>query len=115
MDEKYLSADHEPALGGGRFEADPAEQRVPATDRPPDELEALRDSIGAEPALPEHGDPQRWNRWLQERRRGCTLPGNLAVTALAAVLGGPFAIVGALMAGRQRHGGDGLALRILKK
>jgi len=101
MDDKYLSVDHEPALYGGQFEVDPAERRAQPVGGQADELEILRDSVAAEPALPQHEDPDQWNRWLQLRRRSCTLPGNLAVTLLAALLGGPFAVIGALVAGRQ--------------
>ena len=101
MDEEYLSTDHEPALGGGHFEPDPAEQRAAPLERPPEETEMLRDSPANEPALPQHRDPGQWARWLQEKRLGCTWSGNLGVTVLAALLSGPFAIVGALMAGRQ--------------
>jgi hypothetical protein len=105
MDDKYFSTDHEPALGHGRFDVDPAEHRAQPVDRPADELEALRDSVAAEPALPEHADPSLWNRWLAERRGRCSRAGNLAVTALAAVLSGPLAIVGALMAGHRGTSG----------
>ena len=99
--EKYFSADHEPALGDGDFPADPSERRVRAADRRPGEIETLRDSIAAEPALALHADPQAWRRWLEEKRSRSTTAGNLAVTLLAAMLGGPLAVVGALMAGRQ--------------
>lgn len=101
MDDKYLSTDHEPALSGGRFEPDPAERRAKSVHRPESELEALRDSVTEEPALPQYGDPQQWNRWLEEKRRRCTVLGNLAVAVLVAVLSGPLAIVSALMAGQQ--------------
>ncbi len=99
--EKYLSTNHEPAIGGGRFETDPAEKRAAAVDRSPEEIDVLRDSVANEPALPQHADPQQWNCWLQQKRRDCTLSGNLAVTLLAAVASGPFAILGALTIGRQ--------------
>ncbi|HUT13449.1 MAG TPA: PrsW family glutamic-type intramembrane protease [Thermoguttaceae bacterium] len=101
MDDKYFSVDHEPALTGGRFEPDPAERRAKPVGGQADELELLRDSVAAEPALPQYDEPNQWSEWLQLRRRRCTLPGNLAVTLLAALLGGPFAVVGALVAGRQ--------------
>lgn len=101
MDDKYFSVDHEPALSGGRFEPDPAEERAAPVDRPASEVEALRDSVAAEPALPAHADPQQWNRWLDAKRRQCTPAGNLAVTLVVALASGPFAILGALMTGRQ--------------
>jgi len=100
MDEKHFSVEHEPALGAGRFELDPSELGAAPTDRPPEQFEALRDSVANEPALPQHDDPDQWKRWLAAKRRDCTLSGNLAVTALAAVLSGPFAVLGALMTGR---------------
>jgi len=104
MKDKHFSIDDEPALGGGRFEPDPAEQRAAGVDRPPDELEALRDSVGSEPALPKHHDPDQWTRWLSRKQSQCTAAGNLGVTLLAALLGGPFAIVGALVAGHRGFG-----------
>ena len=100
MDDKYLSIDHEPALSGEGPQLDPSERRAALTGRPPDEIEALRDSVASEPALPQHLDPGRWKRWWDERRRQCSPAGNLTVTVLAAVLSGPFAVVGALFTGR---------------
>ncbi|MHC4402568.1 MAG: PrsW family glutamic-type intramembrane protease [Planctomycetota bacterium] len=97
---EYFSVDHEPALAGGQPESDPAEERAGPTESLPTEVEALRDSIADEPALAEHRDPEQWSRWLQQKRAECTLPGNLGVTLLAALLGGPFAIVGAFMQGQ---------------
>jgi len=101
MDDKYFSVDHEPALSEGRFETDPAEQRAAPVERRADDLEALRDSVIAEPALPQHADPNQWSRWLEEKRRQCTPIGDLAVTMAVALATGPFAILGALMTGRQ--------------
>ena len=69
MDDKYFSVDHEPALSDGRFETDPAEQRAGPLDQQQGEIEQLRDSVAAEPALPQHADPAEWNRWLAARRR----------------------------------------------
>jgi RsiW-degrading membrane proteinase PrsW (M82 family) len=99
MKDKYFSVEHEPALAGGPFRPDPAERRAARTDRPPGELEALRDSVADEPALPDRRDPGQWIRWLEWKRARCTTLGNLGVTLLAAVLGGPFAILGALISG----------------
>jgi RsiW-degrading membrane proteinase PrsW (M82 family) len=100
MKDKYFSIDHEPALGGGRPEPDPAEKRAAQTRPDVDEMEALRDSITNEPALPQHSDPAQWTRWIEQKKGQCTLPGNLGVTLLAAVFGGPFAILGALISGQ---------------
>jgi RsiW-degrading membrane proteinase PrsW (M82 family) len=100
MKDKYFSIDHEPALGGGRPEPDPAEKRAADTGRDADEMEALRDSIANQPALAGHRDPGQWTRWIERKRSECTLRGNLGVTLLAAVFGGPFAILGALISGQ---------------
>lgn len=100
MKDKYFSTDQEPALNGGRSNPDPAEKRAPPTDSRSTNLEALRDSVANEPALPDRSDPTQWSNWLQYKRSRCGMLGNLSVTFLAAVLGGPFAIVGAIMAGQ---------------
>ena len=104
MKDEYFSTDHEPALTGGPFEPDPAERRATPVERRPNEMEALRDSVANEPALPQYSDPAQWTRWLNRKRAACTMPGNLGVTLLAALVGGPFAILGALMAGYQGVG-----------
>lgn len=99
MKKKYLSTDYEPALGhrDGASRPPPAE---PELGLEPSELEALRDSVANEPALPDRRNPQLWTRWIEQRRRQTTLAGNLLVTLLAATLGGPFAVLGALIAGQ---------------
>ena len=104
MKDEYFSIEHEPALGGGRFEPDPAERKAAAAGSVPSDLETLRDSVANEPALPEQCDAGRWSRWLAERRSRCTLAGNLGVTLAAALLGGPFAILGALLTHQQGIG-----------
>ncbi len=104
MKAKYFSVEHEPALSGGPGKADPAESRAAPPGSRPGDLEALRDSVASEPALPERRDPAEWNRWLARKRSECTLPGNLGVTLLAALLGGPFAVIGALVSGQQGAG-----------
>jgi RsiW-degrading membrane proteinase PrsW (M82 family) len=97
MKDKYFSVDHEPALSGAPGKNEPAEGEAAPGAQPDSDLEALRDSIASEPALPQHADPEQWARWLDEKRRRCTVSGNLGVTLLAAVLGGPFAVLGALL------------------
>ncbi len=100
MDDEYFSIEHEPTLSGQSFEPDPAEHRAAPTDRPADEMETLRDSVDAEPALAAQADFGTWQRWIDEKRSRCTLAGNLTVTLLAALLTGPLAIVGAVLTGR---------------
>ena len=102
--DKYFSIEHEPALSGRPCQPDPAEQRAAPGSGPPSELEALRDSVASEPALPQRRDPSEWAEWLQRKRGQCTLAGNLGVTLLAALGGGPFAVIGALIAGQQGAG-----------
>ncbi len=104
MRDKYFSVEHEPALSGGPAKPDPAESRAAPVGDPPSEIEALRDSVASEPALPQRRDPIEWTRWLEHKRGQCSMPGNLAVTLLAALVGGPFAILGAIYAGQQGWG-----------
>jgi RsiW-degrading membrane proteinase PrsW (M82 family) len=101
MKKRYLSVNDEPALAGHvNHEPDPAEARAETTGPATDDLGALRDSVAAEPALPKHQTPAEWQAWLQDRRSRCTWAGNMSVTLIAALLGGPFAIIGALISGR---------------
>ena len=104
MKDKYFSIDHEPALTGEPCRPDPAEHRAAPVGGPPSELEALRDSVANEPALPDRADPTQWNRWLELKRAKCSTAGNLGVTLLAALLGGPFAVVGAILSGQPGAG-----------
>lgn len=99
--DRYFSVEHEPALRDRPFAPDPAEGRAAPAGVPQTELEALRDSVGAEPGLAANFDSQWFARWLAEKRAKCTAAGNLGATLLAAVLGGPAAVVGALVAGHQ--------------
>jgi len=67
----------------------------------PDEISAIRDSVRNEPALGS-GDGQPYlGRWIERKRAQCSVAGNLAVAFLAALLGGPFAVLGAFMQGVQ--------------
>jgi RsiW-degrading membrane proteinase PrsW (M82 family) len=102
--DKYFSIEHEPGLTGGPCQPDPAERRAAPGSGPPSEMEVLRDSVADEPALPRYRDPSEWAGWLARKRGQCTRAGSLGVTLLAAVAGGPFAILGALMAGQQGAG-----------
>jgi hypothetical protein len=102
--EKYFSVDHEPALNGDLGTSDPAEQRAAPVGGPASELEMLRDSVAAEPALAHRSDPHQWTRWIERKRGECTTLGNLGVTLLAALLGGPFAVLGAILSGQQGAG-----------
>jgi RsiW-degrading membrane proteinase PrsW (M82 family) len=104
MKDKYLSVDHEPALSGEFCQPDPAEHGATPVGGPMSELEALRDSVAAEPALPDRSDPQQWTRWIEWKRNECTVLGSLSVTLLAGLLGGPFAILGAILSGQQGPG-----------
>ena len=104
MNDEYFSIDNEPALSGGRFKPDPAERKAAPLGSAPSELEAIRDGVTSEPALPEYRDPSRWPQWLARKRSQCTLTGNLGFTLAAALLGGPFAILGALLTTQQGIG-----------
>lgn len=102
--DKHFSVDHEPALTGGGFQPDPAERRAAPVAASDDELATLRDSVTEEPALEHLHDPSRWERWLAEKRGQCSLSGNLAATVSVALMGGPFAVIGAFVAFRPGPG-----------
>ena len=95
---KYFSVEDEPALTGRPSASKFTREVAPEEAR--DDVELLRDSVVNEP----HGDAAAgrvaFADWIQAKRRSCTFEGNVAVTVLAALLGGPFAVVGALMSGQ---------------
>lgn len=103
--DKLFSVEHEPALQAGHFTPDPAEARAGAPGDSRSELERLRDSVAAEPALAECVAGEAWSAWLDSRRAACTPAGNLLVTLLAAVLGGPAAVLGVFLSGHQGAAG----------
>jgi RsiW-degrading membrane proteinase PrsW (M82 family) len=104
MKRRYLSPDEEPALRGEPQSRDPAEDKVPLQAAAREEIDAIRDAVGNEPHLAMDVEGRRaslvYLDWLEEKRRDTTLAGTLAVTLAAALVGGPFAIGGAFMAGR---------------
>lgn len=97
----YFDVNSEPSRFDGHFVPDPSEQSVPAIDGHEDEISTVRDSVGNEPAFTGQLAQAEISQWLQEKRGQCTLGGNVMVTLAAALIAGPFAAVGALMAGRQ--------------
>ena len=99
MKDEYLSASSEPAFQNGGFEADPSEKRA---DRPQvhnDEIASIRDSVMNEPATAGGKEAPYLGKWIEQKRSECSLVGNLGTSMLAAVLAGPFAVLGAFMAG----------------
>ena len=82
---------------------DPAEYRAEPVNEPAAEIDIIRDAVANEPHLATAdapGAPPPFHVWLDERRHQCSLFGNLNVTLLAALVGGPFAIAGAFIAGK---------------
>lgn len=101
MKEEYFSAKFEPAHGSGRFEPDPAEISAAAPDAREDKISETRDSVFNEPAIGSGAQRPYLAEWIERKRAECSVAGNLGVAFLAAILGGPFALVGAFMAGSQ--------------
>jgi RsiW-degrading membrane proteinase PrsW (M82 family) len=97
----YFDVRNEPWLKEGAFKTDPSEQKVPPTASGDDELADRQNSVAYEPALTGKLEQPYIGDWIQEQRQRCSLAGNLGATLLAALIGGPFAVVGAFMAGRQ--------------
>lgn len=101
MKEEYLSASFEPAHRDGGFKADPSEKTAAKADARQDEIAAIRDSVFSEPAVSSRQERPYLGEWIEKKRAECSVVGNLSVAFLAAILGGPFAVLGAFMAGTQ--------------
>ena len=101
MKPEYFSAKFEPAHQNGDFEPDPSEKTAAKVNTKPDELTSIRDSAFNEPAITLSHDQPYLGSWIEKKRGECSPAGNLSVALLAAMLGGPFAILGAFMAGKQ--------------
>lgn len=101
MKEEYLSARFEPTQRAGGFEPDPAEKTAASGNANQDEIASIRDSAFNEPAITLRQDEPYIGNWIEQRRAKCSMAGNLAVAVLAAILGGPFAVLGAFMASAQ--------------
>lgn len=97
----YFDVNAEPSGFEGRFEGDPTERRVPFLDGTQDEIATVRDSVLNEPAYGGSRTQQGLSEWIRQKRAKCTLTGNLGITLAAALAGGPFAVLGAFMTGRQ--------------
>ena len=102
MKEEYFSAKSEPAHQDGEFKADPAEKRVaPEETDTREELASIRDSVLNEPAMGSGDEQPYLGEWIANKRAECSIGGSLGLTFLAALLAGPFAIIGAFMQGSQ--------------
>jgi RsiW-degrading membrane proteinase PrsW (M82 family) len=98
---EYFDVNAEPNRFDGKFHPDPTEQTVPLIDGHEDEISTLRDSVRNEPAFTGSVQQTEIAAWLTQKRAQCTVTGNIMVTLAAALIAGPFAAVGALMAGQQ--------------
>lgn len=102
-DKDKFSIENEPVFQDIPFEADPSEKKIKKTSSKEEEIDQIRDSVYNEPAF-ESLQPigtAAMQRWLERKRAECTWEGNILATILAAVLAGPFAVIGAFMAGHQ--------------
>lgn len=102
MKREYLSSRFEPARQNRGFNCDPAEKTADKCNGKQGEIESIRDSVFNEPAITHKEDQLHLGRWIEKKRAECSVAGNLAVAVLAALLVGPFAIIGAFMAARQQ-------------
>lgn len=107
MSEKqdYFDINAEPNRFEGLFRPDPSESHVPLIDGREDEISTIRDSIQNEPAFTGKSEQSNLGEWLQQKRSQCTVGGNLAVTLLAAMIAGPFAVFGAIFTGGEGTSG----------
>jgi len=99
--EEYFDVNAEPDRFEGAFQPDPTEHEVPPIDGREDEISTVRDSVLNEPAFTGELRQPAIGDWLNKKRAECTLAGNLSVTLAAALVAGPFAVIGAMTSGRQ--------------
>jgi RsiW-degrading membrane proteinase PrsW (M82 family) len=99
--DNYFDVNAEPAGFNGHFEPDPTEQNVGPIDGHEDEISTIRDSVLNEPAFTGKLQQSELGQWIAQKRAACTLPGNMIITLVAALVAGPFAVAGAFMAGQQ--------------
>ena len=97
----FFDVNTEPARFDGQFIPDPCEQRVGPIDGHEDEISTVRDSVLNEPVFTGQLKQAHLGEWLAQKRAQCTRSGNLTVTLMAALASGPFAILGAVLAGQQ--------------
>lgn len=100
-DRDHNSVWNEPNMFQGSFRPDPSEQAAEATDGSQDEISTMRDLVTNEPAFTGRLEQAELGSWLQERRSQCSIGGNLLVTVLAALIAGPFAVIGVFMSSSQ--------------
>ena len=97
----FFDVRSEPNFYEGVFRPDPSEQKVPAMDGHEDDISTVRDSVLNEPVFSGELKQAHLGQWLADKRAACTPVGNAAVTLVAALVGGSFAVIGAFTAGRQ--------------
>lgn len=100
MKSEYGSIHHEPTFQGGRHAPDPSEARTGPTDQR-EKVDNLRDSVTQEPHLVGTEGDGLFREWLDQRKTETTWFSNLWTTLLAGVVGGPFALIGAMFSGQQ--------------
>ena len=110
MRKKFFSTRYEPALSDGDYKADPSEQKAANIDADQDELSRVRDSVKNEPAFTGDVGQYHLKEWLEKKRSETSILGNLSYTFAAALLAGPFAMIGAFMAGNMGWYGIGYAI-----
>jgi RsiW-degrading membrane proteinase PrsW (M82 family) len=97
-----FSVHAEPWMKNSGFEADASERAAAVSSRPDAEIDRVRDSVFSEPANERlNGRQSAFGDWLRTRYAGTSRLNSLLVTLVAALVGGPFAVVGAMLTGRQ--------------
>lgn len=94
----------EPAHSDAIFHVDASEKRSQSPSVPNDH-ELIRDSVFNEPALPASANPGLYSAWLNARRAENSRTGDLLITAVAAIAGGPAAFIGVWFVNQQSWSG----------
>ncbi|MCD4819641.1 MAG: PrsW family intramembrane metalloprotease [Candidatus Cloacimonetes bacterium] len=106
MTKKYLkdhkfSTDEEPCLNNEAGEKDPSENNVFLREKKRDEIFEIQDSVYNEPWL--ENDVKHstiFTTWVENKKTQYSISTSLLFTFIAALLSGPFAIIGAIFSGR---------------
>ena len=101
MKDDIHSVRNEPTQWRGLHAFNPAEESAENGGDRRSEDERLRDSVLAEPGVDPANRNAAWAEWLDRRKRSTTVLGNLTVTMMAALIGGPAAVLGAFFGGQE--------------
>ena len=98
-----FSVSEEPWLKKDNYKPDPSESSASKTgNSTTSEIDDIRNSVFNEPGFKkENPEQSEFRKWISVKREQCCYSRSVIITLLAALIGGPFAVIGAIMSGRQ--------------